>query len=96
VINRTIKLIGEKAGLHNKVAVDVFRGAKRETKYYQQWELLTTHYGRRSFVSLAASRGIPMHIIASITGQNVKTTLKHYSGVIDRDRFTKLIGGMKF
>jgi len=96
VINRTIKLIGEKAGLHNKVAVDVFRGAKRETKYYQQWELLTTHYGRRSFVSLAASRGLPMHIIASITGQNVKTTLKHYSGVIDRDRFTKLIGGMKF
>jgi hypothetical protein len=39
-------------------------------------------------VSLAASRGIPIHIIASITGQNAKTTIRHYAGVIDKQKFT--------
>lgn len=90
VINRHIKLIGEKAGLNNKVAIDIYRGEKRETKYYKQYELLSTHYGRRSFVSLAASRGIPIHIIASITGQNPKTTMRHYAGVIDKEKFVRL------
>ena len=90
VINRHIKLIGKKAGLNNAVAVDIYRGDKRETKYYKQWQLLTTHYGRRSFVSLAASRGIPMNIISSITGQSTKVMMKHYAGVIDKQRFSAL------
>ena len=95
-INEYIKIIGKKAGLNKEVPVDVYKRGKRETKYYQKWERLCTHTGRKSFVSMAVTKGIPINITAAIAGQNVKTTLKHYLGILDKEKYEELMSKMKF
>ena len=95
-VNDTMKDIGKKAGLIGKLPVDIFRGNKRETTYQEKWQLLTTHLGRRTFISIAATKGIPINIVAAIAGQNPKTTMKHYAGVVDRERFVRIMNDMKF
>lgn len=96
LINDVIKVIGKKVGLTGKLPIDIFRGDKRETLYKEKWELLTTHLGRRTFISIAATKGIPINIVAAIAGQNPKTTMKHYAGVVDKERFERIVDGMRF
>lgn len=95
-INETIKEVGRRAGLNTKVAVDEFKGDKCITKYVEKWQLLSTHIGRKTFISVAASKSIPIHIVASIAGHSVKTCMKFYAGVADRDKFVRVAEQMKF
>jgi site-specific recombinase XerD len=95
-INIHIKRIGKAAGLTEKVAIDLYRGDKLETTYKEKWEILSTHLGRHTFISVAASRGIPMHIVAEIAGQNPKTTMRYYAGIVDKEKFVGVLNKMKF
>jgi len=95
-INETIKEVGRRAGLNSKVAVDEFKGDKCITKYVEKWQLLSTHVGRKTFVSVAASKSLPIHIVASIAGHSVKTCMKFYMGVADKDKFVRVVKEMKF
>ena len=96
VLNRVIKDICKKAGINSKVSVDVYKGDKRETSYYEKWQLISTHIGRKTFISVAASKSIPVHIVASIAGHSVKTCMKYYAGVADKDRFVRVVEEMCF
>ena len=96
VINELIKEIAKKAGINAKVPVDKFKGGKRETVYHEKWKLLSTHIGRKTFISVAASKGIPIHIVAAIAGHNVKTCMKFYAGVADKDCFVQVVSEMGF
>ncbi|MBL0309230.1 MAG: site-specific integrase [Bacteroidetes bacterium] len=96
VLNRHIKLIAKKAGINAKTPVDYFRGNTKETKYYEKWELIGTHTGRKSFISHAIGpRKIAATTVAEIAGQNVKTTQKFYAGVVDRDKFVQVMKDMR-
>ena len=95
-INEIIKEIGRKAGLTAKVTIDMFKGGKNQPKDVEKWTLLTTHIGRKTFVSVAASKSIPIHIVASIAGHSVKTCMKFYAGVADKDTFVRVVREMKF
>jgi integrase len=95
-INETIKEVGRRAGLNSKVAVDEFKGDKCITKYVEKWQLLSTHIGRKTFVSVAASKSLPIHFVASIAGHSVKTCMKFYAGVADKDKFVRVVNEMKF
>lgn len=95
-INRIIKEIGKKVGINQKVAVDTYRGGKRVTEYKEKYLELSCHIGRKTFISVAAAKGIPIHIVAAIAGHNVKTCMKFYAGVADRDSFVQVVNEMKF
>ena len=95
-INETIKEVGRRAGLSTKVMVDVFKGGKCVSKEVEKWTLLSTHVGRKTFISVAASKSIPIHIVASIAGHSVKTCMKFYAGVADKDKFVRVVKEMKF
>jgi intergrase/recombinase len=68
----------------------------RETKYVEKCEILTTHIGRKTFVTIAATKGIPINVVASITGQNPATTMKHYMGIVGLEKFKELTSKIKF
>ena len=95
-INDNIKLIAKKAGITAKVLVDTYKRGKLETKEYEKWQILGTHFGRKTFISVAASKGISVVVVASIVGQNIKTTMKHYLGVLEKDKVDELMSKMKF
>ncbi len=95
-VNDALRIVGEKAGLNTLQKVEVFRGAKRETKYLEKWRLLTTHIGRRTFVTISATKGIPINVVASITGQNPATTMRHYMGVVNAEKFKEITSKFQF
>lgn len=95
-INDNIKLIAKKVGITAKVPVDTYRRGELETKEFEKWQILGTHFGRKTFITAAASKGIPINIVASIAGQNPKTTMKHYMGVLDKAKFEEVMKKMKF
>ncbi|MCX6198296.1 MAG: site-specific integrase [Bacteroidetes bacterium] len=95
-VNETLKEVGKKAGLHALQKVELFRGTTKETSYIEKWRLLTTHIGRRTFVTLSATKGLPINIVASITGQNPATTMKHYMGVVTAEKFKEFTSKIKF
>ena len=78
------------------MTVDEFKGDKCVTKTVEKWKLLSTHIGRKTFISVAASKSIPIHLVASIAGHSVKTCMKFYAGVADRDTFVRIAEQMKF
>lgn len=96
VVNRYIKRIGRDAGLTEKVPIDIYRGNDRQTIYKEKCDTMTTHLGRHTFISVAASRGLPMHLVANIAGQNPRTTMRYYAAALDREKFLKVMKGMSF
>ena len=94
-INLAIKEIGRKAGIAQKVAVDRYVGGKRETTYYEKWQLLSTKVGRKTCISCAAAKGVPIHICAAVAGHSIKVCLKFYAGVADKERFVRVVNDMK-
>jgi len=95
-VNVVIKRIGRRAKLNAQQELVKYRRNKCESSYTEKWRILSTHMGRRTFATMAITRGIPINVVASITGQNPKTTLKHYMGVIDSKKFEELASKMKF
>lgn len=96
VINRYMKRIGRDADITEQIPIDIYRGNKRETVYKDKCDIISTHLGRHTFISVAANRGLPIHLVAEIAGQNPKTTMRHYAAVFDREKFMKVMEGMKF
>ena len=95
-VNDALKIVGEKAKLNAMQKIEVFRGTVKETTYIEKWRVLSTHTGRRTFVTISATKGLPINIVASITGQNPATTMRHYMGVINAEKFKELTARLKF
>ena len=95
-VNRIIKLIGRRAKLKDMVELFRYRKGVCETTYVEKWRILSTHMGRRTFCTIAATSGIPIHLACSITGHDPKTMLTHYAGVIDSRKFEEMASKMKF
>jgi hypothetical protein len=51
---------------------------------------------KKTFISVAASKSIPIHIVASIAGHSVNTHMKFYAGVAQKEKFVRVIEQMKF
>ncbi|HWB64166.1 MAG TPA: site-specific integrase [Chitinophagales bacterium] len=95
-VNNALKIVGQKAELTCQQKTEVFVGVERITDYVPKWKILSTHIGRRTFVTIAATKGIPINVVASITGQNPATTMKHYMGVVSAEKFKEITEKFKF
>lgn len=95
-VNDALKDVGKKAGLNALQKIEIYKGSGKETKYLEKWRVLSTHTGRRTFVTISATKGLPINVVASITGQNPTTTMKHYMGVVNVEKFRELTNKVKF
>jgi integrase len=89
-VNRIIKQIARRAKLKEPVELVRYRKGICAPSQVEKWRIISTHMGRRTFATIAITRGIPINVVASITGQNPATTMKHYMGVIDSKKFEEL------
>ena len=80
-MNLALKELGFLAGLTREIKKTYFIGKERETDNKQLWNLLTTHVGRRTFVTLGSELGIPADVLMSITGHEDLKMLKVYKGL---------------
>jgi len=66
--NLNLKIIGQKAGLDNKVEVIKYYGNKRQEKYYPKYKLLSSTVARRSYITNCFRQGIPAQMTMKTTG----------------------------
>jgi site-specific recombinase XerD len=76
--NKAIQQICKKAGFVDEVKKTKYLGSKKMIERFQRWEIVTSHTARRTFITLSSEKGMPDHIIMSITGIRDPKTLKKY------------------
>ncbi len=79
-INRRIKRIAQSAGIDGKVIIKKHLCGECEPLIVnkRKWECITTHTGRRSFVSNLAIRGWSYELIAKYTGHRSARMVERY------------------
>jgi len=77
--NRLLKLMGKESGIFDSevVLVEQRGNQKLEIKKHK-WECLESHTARRTFITRAISKGIPLNVIMGITGHTRIETLSRY------------------
>tara|TARA_R110000850_G_scaffold273172_1_gene409198 strand:+ start:602 stop:1915 length:1314 start_codon:yes stop_codon:yes gene_type:complete len=83
--NEYIKELCELAQINDPVEIIRYRGAVREAIIYPKHELISAHTGRKTFVTLSLSKGIPAEVVMKITGHSDYKSFKRYVDV-DEDR----------
>ena len=79
--NKAIQQICKKAGFDDEVKKTKYLGSKKIIERFQRWEIVTSHTARRTFITLSSTKGMPDHIIMSITGIRDPKTLQKYKKI---------------
>jgi site-specific recombinase XerD len=76
--NDYVKEVGKVCGIDEPTEITKYIGSKRVEKRVPKYELLSSHTGRRTFVTQSLERGMNAQQIMSITGhKDVKTMMKY-------------------
>lgn len=80
--NSYLKDLGKVCELNQSETLVYFVGNERKEKTYQKWELLTTHVGRKTFISNALFLNIPAEVIMAWTGHKDHKVMEKYYKII--------------
>lgn len=81
--NNYLKELGELAGLDTPTVVTYYDGAGRHTEIKPKYELLSTHIGRRTFITNALQLGISLPTIMSWTGHKDVKAMRPYIKLVE-------------
>jgi integrase len=76
--NREIKLLCQKIGLDEKVKIKELK-KNGQTKIYKKYECISSHTGRRTYVTLCLKLGIRPDILMKSTGHRKMDTMRRYN-----------------
>lgn len=85
-MNEYLKELGKSAGIDSPETVVYFKGAERFEKTYKKFELLSTHVGRKTFVTNALFMNIPAEVVMAWTGHKDHKVLENYYKVVEQQR----------
>ena len=80
--NEYLKELGKFAQLNDPETVVYYKGNERIEETYQKWQLLSTHTGRKTFVSNALFFNIPAEVVMSWTGHKDHRVMENYYKII--------------
>jgi integrase len=78
LVNRFIKKVCEKAGIEDLVEKTDFKNKVRERNSFKKWELITTHTGRRTYITLSLKKGAMPEMVMKISGHKDRDTFQKY------------------
>mgnify|MGYP003450801570 FL=1 len=82
--NEQLKKICKIAGINTMVMTTKFKGVEVIREIKPKFELITTHTGRRTFITLSLERGMTPELIMEITGQKTYREFKKYLKLTER------------
>ena len=85
-MNDGLKELGELCGINEPVSITYYKGSERIDEVYKKYELLTTHCGRRTFISNAIMLGIPPEVVMKWTGHEDYRTMKPDIAIADKEK----------
>jgi integrase len=80
--NKYLKELGQLAELNSLETLIYYKGAERKEETYKKSELLTSHAGRKTFVSNALFFNIPAEVVMSWTGHKDHKVMESYYKII--------------
>lgn len=90
VINRYIKDVAKKAKIDDLTMVEKFNGSTRLTISKPKYAFISTHTGRRTFITLSYEKGMQAEMIMKITGIKKWETLRKYLKVSEKSKLIKM------
>ena len=84
-MNRSIKRICKLVGIDNPIQKVKLIGASRIAETKPKYSYITTHTGRRTFITIAILKGVPIPIIMRMTGHKKVETLMKYAKISSAD-----------
>lgn len=84
--NDYLKELGELAGIDTPTEIVYFDSEGRHTEVKPKFELMTTHIGRRTFISNALSVGIPVPTVMSWTGHKNYKAMTPYIKLLEQSK----------
>ena len=85
-INEYLKELGRLAEIDEPINHTYFIGNNRKDDTKPKCEYFSSHIGRRTFICLCISRGIPIHVVMKWTGHSDYQSMKPYIDVVDSTR----------
>lgn len=95
-VNRTLKIIGRKAGLNNPIPIKITKGGEKSTQITEKYNLITTHTARRTMVSLGMQNGLSTASLQAITGHTTEQQLNRYNRTEKVLRIKDILGHQFF
>jgi len=79
-LNENIKKACKSAGIDSRI--DFIRWAQNKQIRYggPKWEFISSHSGRRTFITLSLQAGMPVEFVMALTGITEYKTIRHYRG----------------
>lgn len=85
-LNYYLKQLAKEAGIDSPITITQYYGNKKKSVTVPKYELISSHCGRRTFICIALSHGIPPNIIMKWTGHSEYSAMKPYLEIIDKLR----------
>jgi len=90
LMNRNLKVLGERAGLVESVEIERTEGGERRRELRPKHELIQTHTARRSFCTNAYLQGLDTLDIMAISGHKTETSFLKYIKVTREQRAKRI------
>ena len=84
--NVYLKELGQEAKFNEPETIVYYKGNERKEETLQKWQLLSTHVGRKTFVSNAIYFNIPAEVIMSWTGHKDHKILENYYKITGKQK----------
>jgi hypothetical protein len=81
-LNENIKKACEKAGIDQQMFIERWAGNKKIRISGPKYGFISTHTGKKSFITILAGEGVPVSILSVLTGTSQRTIERHYLGRI--------------
>lgn len=79
-LNDNIKNVCKMAGLTEEISIERWIGNKKVRIIGPKYEFISTHTGRKTFITLGLQLGVPSSIVMDLSGITSERTLKKYKG----------------
>lgn len=83
------------AGIKSKHLITITKGGIRQAQYYEKWELVSPHTGRRSFATNMYKAAFPVKSIMKITGHRTESAFFRYIR-IDKEENAEILAASPF
>ncbi|MET3977856.1 integrase [Mucilaginibacter sp. UYP25] len=94
-MNDYLKDIGKEAGLDRPISKVRYRGSERIEKVFPLYDLISTHMGRKTFVSYMFRKGVDSELIRSISGHKSISSFARYNKIDDDQKATAMTAAFR-
>jgi len=94
-MNDYLKDIGKEAGLDRPISKVRYRGSERIENVFPLYDLISTHMGRKTFVSYMFRKGVDSELIRSISGHKSISSFARYNKIDDDQKATAMTAAFR-